>query len=80
MTISCHKTIIFSSDPAQGATPLGADGSRFEPKTRLHFDQGSWTRRIDLPGHRRRILKVEFWYRSKVARNGKARVQLIGLR
>lgn len=57
-----------------------ADGSRFEPKTRLHFDQGSWTRRIDLPGHRRRILKVEFWYRSKIARNGKARVQLIGLR
>ena len=30
MAIPCHTTILFSSDPAQGATPLGTDGSRFE--------------------------------------------------
>jgi hypothetical protein len=30
MAVPCHTTILFSSDPAQGATPLGTDGSRFE--------------------------------------------------
>lgn len=30
MAVQCHTTILFSSDPSQGATPLGTDGSRFE--------------------------------------------------
>ena len=57
-----------------------ANGSHFSPNTRLHFDQGSWTRTIDLPGDKRRITKVEFWYRSKRVKNGRARVQLFGVR
>jgi hypothetical protein len=30
MPVPCHTTILFSSDPSQGASPLGTDGSRFE--------------------------------------------------
>lgn len=57
-----------------------ADGTKFSPKTRLHFHQGSWTRTIDLPRNKRRITKVEFLYRSKGAKSGRAKVQLFGIR
>ncbi len=55
------------------------DGSSFSPQTRLVFAQGAWSRVIDLPGNARRIRKVEFWYRSRGARTGRARVQLFGI-
>ena len=53
------------------------DGSKFSPETRFNFDQGSRSRTIDLPGNARFIRKVEFYYRSKVAK-GHARLRLWG--
>ena len=55
------------------------DGTSFSPNTRWNFSQGSWTRQIDLPGGKRVIRKVEFWYRSKGPRTGRATVQVFGL-
>ena len=54
------------------------NGQTFEPPLRHVFRQGAWTRRIDLPGKRRVVRKVEFWYRSVGKRSGRARVQLAG--
>ena len=34
------------------------------------------TRRIDLPGEKRNIKRVEFWYRSLNPKTGKALVEL----
>lgn len=50
------------------------------PKLRHVFRQGSWTRRIDLPGDVRNIKRVEFWYRSVGRHSGKATVKLFGQR
>lgn len=55
------------------------DGTAYSPNTRMNFAQGSWTRQIDLPGGKRIIRKVEFWYRSKGPRSGRATVQVFGL-
>jgi len=55
------------------------DGTAYSPETRLHFDQGSWTRSIDLPGNSRQIRRIEFRYRSVGVRTGRATVQLFGL-
>jgi hypothetical protein len=54
------------------------DGQRFDPALRNVFREGSWSRRIDLPGGRRHIRKVEF--KSRTLPNGKpkARVHLFG--
>jgi hypothetical protein len=55
------------------------DGSRYSPPTRLVFAQGGWTRVLDLPGHQRHIRKIEFWYRSRGPRTGRANVQVFGI-
>ena len=54
------------------------DGDKFSPATRFAFDQNSRSRSIDLPGGARVIKKVEFFYRSKLAR-GHANMTLWGL-
>lgn len=56
-----------------------ANGERFSPETRLVFREDSRSRTIDLPGGRRFIQRVEFFYRSRGAR-GRAEVRLYGLR
>ncbi len=56
------------------------NGEKWSPPTRLRFARDSWTRRIDLPGRKRIVRKVEFFYRSKRPKTGKARVQVFGLR
>ncbi len=56
------------------------DGSTWSPTTKLHFDEKSNTRRLDLPGKKRIIRKVEFWYRSTAPKTGRATVSLFGIR
>lgn len=56
------------------------DGSSFSPSTRLRFEEGAWTRSIDLPGRARVIRTIEFRYRSIGPRSGRARVQAVGIR
>ena len=53
------------------------DGSKFSPETRFHFDQGTRSRWIDLPGEARIIKKVAFFYRSTL-KKGHAAVTLFG--
>ncbi len=55
------------------------DNQRFSPDTRIQFEEGSWSRTIDLPGIARSIRTVEFWYRSRLT-NGRATVTLFGKR
>jgi hypothetical protein len=40
------------------------DGDTFRVGRRLLFDSDGWTRSFDLPGHYRRIRRVEFRYRT----------------
>jgi len=54
------------------------NGDKFTPPVKHVFKQGAWTRRIDLPGHARRIKQVDFWYRSVGKKSGKATMQLFG--
>ena len=54
------------------------NGATFEPNLRHAFKQGTWTRRIDLPGGKRSIQRVEFRYRSVGVKSGKADVVLYG--
>ncbi|MHC4839787.1 MAG: hypothetical protein ACYTDT_02360 [Planctomycetota bacterium] len=56
------------------------NGDVFSPTTRLHFGPGSWSRKVDLPGNRRKINYVEFHYRSKNIFTGRATVKLWGVR
>jgi len=56
------------------------DGSTWSPHTRLQFDEKSHTRGLDLPGGKRIIRKVEFWYQSKAPKTGRATVSLFGIR
>ena len=53
------------------------DGSKFSPDTRLVFDQGEWSRDIDLPGGDRVIKRVEFSY-GNLPGGGKAQLELWG--
>jgi hypothetical protein len=52
-------------------------GDTWSPNTRVQFQEGSWSRTIDLPGQARVIRRVDFWYRSRV-RRGAATVRLFG--
>lgn len=54
-----------------------ADGSVFEPRTRLVFAEHSRSREIDLPGEARVIRRVEFRY-GNLPGGGRARVELWG--
>jgi hypothetical protein len=57
------------------------DGSAFSPQTRLTFQEGSWSRDIDLPGDARIIRRVEFAYQSiRATRRGRAVVTVFGRR
>lgn len=56
------------------------NGEVFEPGIRVHFQEGSWSRRIDLPGGHRHIRKIEFWYRASRPGPGQARIAVWGLR
>ena len=40
------------------------NGEKFSPKTRLKFGKESKSRNIDLPGKSRRVLKIDFYYKS----------------
>ena len=40
------------------------NGEKFSPKTRLKFGAKSKSRNIDLPGKSRRVLKIDFYYKS----------------
>lgn len=55
------------------------DGSHYSPPTRLVFAQGAWSRVLDLPGNQRRIKRIDFWYRSRGVRSGRANVQVYGI-
>ena len=55
-----------------------SDGSKHSPVMRHNFRNGAWTRDLNLPGRKRIIRKVEFWYRSKGPLTGKAKVHLYG--
>ena len=56
------------------------NGEIFEPSVRLHFQEGSWSRRIDLPGGHRHIRKIEFWYKAAQPGAGQASLVVWGLR
>src|SRR5689334_11862900 len=51
------------------------DGTSFSPGTRLVFNQGTWSRDIDLPGGNRVIRRVEFRY-GNLPGGGRAQVEL----
>jgi hypothetical protein len=55
------------------------NGGHEDAATRLHFEEGSWSRRIDLRGGARGIDKVNFKYKSKQPRTGKATIKLYGI-
>lgn len=56
------------------------NGEVFVPSVRHHFQEGSWSRRIDLPGGHRHIRKIEFWYKASAPGAGQARIVVWGLR
>lgn len=53
------------------------NGDTWSPNTRVQFQQGSWSRTIDLPGPARVIRRIDFWYRSRL-RRGTAMVRVFG--
>jgi hypothetical protein len=54
------------------------NGEKFSPKTRLIFAEDSRSREIDLPGKKRFIKKIEFFYRSRNVFTGRATVEVWG--
>ncbi|MBZ0134972.1 MAG: hypothetical protein K8I27_01205 [Planctomycetes bacterium] len=56
-----------------------SNGGHQDINTRLHFEEGSWSRRIDLTGGARGIKKVTFKYKSKKLRSGRATIKLYGI-
>lgn len=55
------------------------NGDKHSPTTRLIFGENSWSRRIDLPGGNRIIKKIEFAYKSRNVRTGRATVTVYGV-
>ena len=53
------------------------DGETFSPNTRVAFNQGEWSREIDLPGNARVIKNIEFSY-GNVPGGGKAQLEVWG--
>jgi hypothetical protein len=53
------------------------NGDTWSPNTRVQFQEGAWSRTIDLPGPARVIRRIDFWYRSRV-RRGAATVRVFG--
>ncbi len=56
------------------------NGEVFEPGVRLHFQEGSWSHRIDFPGGHRHLRKVELWYKSTQPGAAPPRIVIWGLR
>jgi len=56
------------------------NGEVFIPSIRHHFQQGSTSRVIELPGGLRHIKKIEFWYKAANPGGGQARIVVWGLR
>ena len=55
------------------------DGDKWSPGTRIHFGEDTRSREIDLPGKARKIKKIVFKYKSKIAGfKGKATINLYG--
>jgi hypothetical protein len=56
-----------------------ANGQSFSPDTRLHFDDNTRSRTLDLPGTLRDIRRIDFYYRSVAGgRDGKATIRVFG--
>ncbi|HLY11291.1 MAG TPA: hypothetical protein VKW04_18460 [Planctomycetota bacterium] len=55
------------------------NGEVYDPSVRLHFQEGSWSRRIDLPGGHRHLRKIEFWYKATQPGPGQASIVVWGL-
>ncbi len=55
------------------------NGEVWSPNVRHHFREGSWSRRIDLPGNVRHIQKVVFFYKTAQRGEGRANLDLFGL-
>jgi hypothetical protein len=55
-----------------------ADGTTYDPKLRMKFEEGSRTGVIDLPGEARMITKVEFHYGNLPGDGRRAKIQLWG--
>ena len=55
------------------------NGGTFDVKIRRLIAAGGETRAINLPGGKRKIEKVVFWYESLKKRDKKAKVRLWGL-
>ncbi|MBM4359251.1 MAG: hypothetical protein FJ096_14205 [Deltaproteobacteria bacterium] len=56
------------------------DGTTYSPNVRQEFRPGSLSRRIDLPGNRRVIRRVDFVYQTARRGGGRATVELFGQR
>jgi hypothetical protein len=56
-------------------TVVFADGTSFQPRTRLVFTAGSWSRPIELPGGKRVINRVEFRH-GDLPPGGEAQLEL----
>lgn len=56
------------------------DGTTFSPNVRKEFRPGDFSRRIDLPGKRRVIRRVDFVYQTARKGRGRATVELFGQR
>jgi len=53
------------------------DGTKWEPKTKHVFKEGTWSKQIDLPGRDRYIKEIELRYKN-LPGGGNARVELYG--
>jgi hypothetical protein len=56
------------------------NGQIIDVPTRLEFRRGSMSREIDLPGDQRFIRNISFVYETLGRRQGRARVQVLGIR
>ncbi len=54
------------------------DGDKVRPDLRVHYDENTVSRSIDLPGDIRTVQRVDFEYRSTSRRDGRAIVALYG--
>ena len=53
------------------------DGEKFTPNTRVVFNEGQWSRVLDLPGNARVIKNIEFRY-GNLPGGGKAQLEVWG--
>ncbi|WP_335966859.1 hypothetical protein [Galbibacter sp. PAP.153] len=55
-------------------------GAKENVPLRLEIRKGEESRNINLPGGKRRVHKIEFWYNTKGMFSGKARITVYGKR